>query len=310
MKSIADSVFYQDLKAKTDIDKNIESINDSMIIDKKLIETHLLFIEKKFNKMPLTTKILQYYKEGKINIIYQKKPVLFSYLPVVGRVISGGDPAIYVDITPFSKDKKNELKIDLSTLYCLLEYSVFLYDYFIMKKYVKIEMHPKIVRNIVLLYSKMCHKIMSALYGVDVEDRKSDIIRFLFSKFCLINIMGKKNDNTTNEIAYNSIFFNTTKRTIFNVDNTFEPNAYHSMKDFFTNLKTITGFEETKIIEFVPRYLRTYGESSAMSFDWLPGIFYVVFCTYNNVLIEHYILNNLAEREISEIYIETLSLIK
>lgn len=312
MKSINQSYIYSNILVVDETFKEkINKLDDSFLVSHDILDYHITILGKKYRRFPLTHKILKYYDEKKIRPVMSPKMLLFDFLPIIGKVTSEGEPVIYIDLFSYAVIKKNELIIDLQTLYSLLEYSVFLYDYNVLKEYKKIENNITIIKQTPKAYSKMVFKIFDKLYGFSIDEIKSDILRYIYAKFCLINIFGKPADETTNEIAYSCIFNNTTKKTILSVDNFFDDQAYENIINVTKNVKKLKGFENILAMTFVREFTRFYGEASILSLEFFPGIIFVIMNSLGlSDIVQQIKFNNLIQDEMNLIYTEIVRIIK
>lgn len=276
------------------LSNNIGVVSVSSHLDLNLIE-----MRKNTSYYPLTNKIIErtlktnaivpfFFTHDTGSIVDPKLPFIFTRQNTENRVGSGG--TVYVNLFGGSGNwtaDKLSFKITTPELYTYLEGGLIMYS-LLFEPHVgqKITENTTIMEMSTRIYSELFIKILekSSSKIIDKTDIKYSMMKFLISKFFLKYVMGKPEGTLVDQIAYNTLpkmvapTFNVVKELEqgFDID-------YSMLSSFLDSLEQeIYGTQTRMILNFTNKWMKTYGEKTALMMEYFPYFLFFVFSGLGN----------------------------
>lgn len=309
MKKLSDSALFKEMLSGPKLAKNIQSIDlNRDKIQLADISEQLNTINKKMN---FSTKgqILNYLNTGSICLFHNPEVSLPKYLATFGKMTNTGLTAV-IDISKYATVRGNGV-IDVfpRTLYGLLQNGMILLE--LSNNWNRYTMNIEFIKNASISYSKLVGKVLDKTFAINVEPVKSDLVHFYLAKFFLINVCGKSNNDTTDNIAHKSCFNGTRLEMILEEEKQFDEGVYDSIFNLFLNLKKLNGLENLKIRSFVENWVRMYGEGTILSLDYLPAFVSMIFSVSIGAgLHRDYLIDSVCSRSNSRMVFEFSKLLR
>jgi hypothetical protein len=285
MKSIKESYLFK-LQDKTyDLEKKMIAYQPSLDdLDLELIDEPLTTIRKRFNGYPARNIILNDLGLS-IKPIFNKErihiPVLLpAYLMNNPHPKGDLDRVIaIVNLTNYARynNKDNLLDIEPRQLFALLQTGESLLT--CIKKWNSITMSQNICKVGSLIYSRFFIKVLDKMFAVNFDRVKADKIKFVASKFFLINMLEKNSSSDIiNNMAYGNCTGNTSRNTINQFNEDFNPNAYLNFANLLQQLALeVEGLGALTVRTFLDTAMKLYGQSVVLAFDYFPMFLHMVF---------------------------------
>ena len=312
MKSLKDSYLFQINDKSSGLSQKMVSYNPTLDdLDLALIEEQLNTIQKRFSYTM---------KNRVINDITSKKRVVLAYNParmllptsVPAFLIARGDrPTSVVNITKYAtRDKNGELVVDTKTLYAMMQTGSLLLGCY--ENWVSITMNQTICKTGSSMYSKLVQKVFDKLFAINMDSVKSDKFKFLLSKFFLINLLGKSNSPSIDNMAYSNCTNGTPKLTIINFGQEFGDETFKDFNALINAIKDhFDGMGNLDTRQFMEAYIKMYGPSSMFSLEYFPYFCHMIFATMMGAHINmEYIIENIVGKEVDGFYNELNSAMK
>ena len=282
MKPIKDTFLFQmqdksiSLKSKM---LSYDPVLDDVSIES--IDEQLTTIKRRFN-YPAKNIILDDISI-RIKPIYNKDRITIpSYLPayiiVNPKPTSERDRVIaIVNLTNHASKAKDSdlLNIDPKQLFCLLQAGEILltcYD-----NWNSITLNQNICKNGALIYSRMFIKILDKMFAVNFDPIKADKIKFVASKFFLLNLLGRTQSETIDNMAYSTCTNGTLRNTINQFNEEFNINAYKRFDYFIQQIQlSLDGLYSLTVRTFIDQSLKMYGPSVVLAWEYFPMFIHIV----------------------------------
>lgn len=302
MKKITDSfIFNQALKN----DKTKQSITgivlsrDSVKIDS--LSESLSIINKRM-KYPGKVSVLDKIGKNQITFIYNPTLVTPKYLSTTLRLVNG-EPNATVNLTDFGKiDSMGNFDIYPKTLFSLAQTGVVYLE--MNKNWNRYINNVAIVKNGAIVYAQMFGKVLDKLYAIKIDSFKSDLIHFMIAKFFLINMCGRANTETTNNIAYYAAF-NKSSYELIKAEEENYPDSIYSNIEVFLKALAKQNLNGLGIRVFLENWTRMFGESTILGMDYLPSFLGTIFSVaINGNLCKDYIIEAISGKQIDMLYHE------
>ena len=235
-------------------------------------------------KYPTSSKVADLMQQGRIKFVYNPGTVsLPKYLNVVGiRKPGFPKPYFVVDLSsiPCRGNRDEELVVNARTLFCLMQNAAVLEMF--NEKWEVVANNDNLRKQGSMAYSKLATKILIKLYAVDNDAMKSDLIRFMFAKFYLLNMSGCQLDQKAlHEIAYMSCVGGTSKTEIERLEGELGSDKvkYENINTLFAAFKGVPGLFSLNMRSFTENWVRMYGTGFALAIDYLPSFLGMLFST-------------------------------
>lgn len=291
--SIEDSFIYKSFNASNSlIEKIVKYIKTSALLDKTFIEEQYNQIKKSVIS-PLSTRILEAYDNGEIELMYSRESKVGLSIPFIIRKNSSGKIVATIFIASFSSlDKNDNLTIPVKQLYALME-----------SAYValKMQINPLSVQRSVALmklcsnvYVQMLMRILNKEYALILDNVLYDKVVYSITRFFIEKIWAYPNKGLVEAYASSELKF------IEELDLSMTKASYDGaeIKDFndlINFIKTLSPrMKELNTRYFIERFVNTYHNSSILSIDYLPYIFFVII----NILLGSFLISQAALNDI------------
>lgn len=291
--SIEDSFIYKSFNASNSlIEKIVKYIKTSALLDKTFIEEQYNQIKKSVIS-PLSARILEAYDNGEIELMYSRESKVGLSIPFIIRKNSSGKIVATIFIASFSSlDKNDNLTIPVKQLYALME-----------SAYValKMQINPLSVQRSVALmklcsnvYVQMLMRILNKEYALILDNVLYDKVVYSITRFFIEKIWGYPNKGLVEAYASSELKF------IEELDLSMTKASYDGaeIKDFndlINFIKTLSPrMKELNTRYFIERFVNTYHNSSILSIDYLPYIFFVII----NILLGSFLISQAALNDI------------
>lgn len=162
------------------------------------VEDALRAINRRFDRFPLKTRVLDLYTNNRIILLCNPETVKVPSLLPAWRVATDRGPTAYVNLTPYAP-QAGAGAIDVRRLFGLLLFGEVLID--------SLTAWPKLQASLALakagarVYSAMMFKIADRLLGVSADPLHTDQLRYVFAKYFTVNMLGRETSETTDAIA-------------------------------------------------------------------------------------------------------------
>lgn len=305
MKSLQKTFVYQMLNGSSkSLDKKLLGFkNPTYELDTTNIQIELDTIKRRFNYQ-MKNQIINFVESKKIVPIYNLDNLnIVDSIPVIGMV-KEKKPVIYVNLTGQGRLSKDKIfSIDTRKLFALLQTGYILHQCSL--KWTKVTTNATVIKHGSSIYANIFSKVLDKTNAISLNKIRLDQVRYLASKFFLINMMERENNETTNSIAYRNCVNGTTLGTIFDTDINFTDDAYNSLDKFLLNLKTLDGLTDVNIRSYMENFIRMYGSSSVLALEYFPLFCHMIFSSMVNANINNQgIIEPMTAKDTGLMYVE------
>ena len=311
MKTLNDSSIFLSNPDIKEITKKMQSISMyTDIIPVDTFDSEMSTINRRFN-FGTENEVINEFKDGTIQFIDNPTLVLPKYVMTVGKVIDR-KIIMVINLSGYLNSKK---EIYPKKLFGLMQ--VALINNSCYKNWNKFINNMNFLKSNSLIYSRLVTRIFDKLFSIDLNKQSTDLVSFLFSKFFLITMCDKTDNDLVNNIAYNSCFNKTSLSMIKSQEDELQEeflkngnSLYDTIFTLFESLKNIPQIKDTNIRLFIENYVRMYGESTLLSLDYLPSFLDMIYSQVVGAdLNKEFMLEKNAGREINKSYVTFLNLI-
>jgi hypothetical protein len=168
-------------------------------VDHRDLEDSLKAITRRFDRFPLKGKTLDLYTNNQIQILNNKETVQVPAV-LTGWRIKGDNGRInaYINATPYVPSAGID-QLDVRKLFGLLVYGAVLVSTY--ESWNKISSSINIAKSGSAVYSRMIFKIIDKLTGIGMDRLHSDQVKFVLSKYFLINMLQRSPNESTDTLA-------------------------------------------------------------------------------------------------------------
>lgn len=311
MKSLTKTFLYQMLNGSNkNLDKQLGSIkNPTYKLDIDSVQVEIDTIKRRFNYQ-MKNEVIECLEKGQINLAYNLDNLTIpEAIPVVG-LVQNKKPIIYVNLTGKGRVTKDGIfSIDTRKLYSLLQTAYLLIQCSL--KWNKISMNATVIKNGSEIYSNIFSKVLDKTNAINLDKLRSDKVRYLASKFYLINMMERDNNETTNNIAYRSCVNGSTAAIMYDSDIDFDDNAYDDFDKFILNLSHLDGLSDITIRSYMENFIKMYGSSTILALDYFPFFCNMIFGSMMNAHINNEgLIEPLIGKQTGLMYVELARILK
>jgi len=310
MKKITDSALFREVTSNTSVINSIKSIYiDRDKLDLGKLDEAINIINR---RMTFATKgkVMSYLNNGDIILISNPLIKLPKYLNTLGKVYGNKVVAI-VDIANYASLNKTAESYDIypKTLFSLAQNGAVLLE--LVNNWNRYTSNTSIIKNGAIVYSKLVGKVMDKLFAIGIDNFKQDEIHFFLAKFFLLNLCGKANSETIDNISYNACTNKSSLKLIKEEEKKFDKDAYEDIFKFFESLKYVKGMQDLNVRSFIENWARMYGESTLLALDYLPSFISMIFSSVvNGNIAKDYIIESVVGKYVSPIYTEFSKLLR
>lgn len=304
MKKITDSAIFMRVVNNQGVMDGIKNINTSKdAVTLKLLSEPLGIIEKKMIG-PTKSSIMEGIKSKEIVIIYNKTLALPKYLNTIVKM-ENNKLISTVNITSFigSYNENTGITIYPKTLYTLLQNGFITRE--LVTNWNKYTNKVSIIKNLSIAYSKLFIKILDKLFAINLDDFNSDLVSYLVSKFFLINMADKVDNEVISDLAYFSCNNSSSLNLIKEQELTFTSNKFDNIITLCENIRDVRGLNSLSVRTFTENWARMYGEPSLLAIDYFPAFMSMVYgSTLGGNLYKDTIIMNIAGKWINASFTE------
>jgi hypothetical protein len=280
-------------------------------LDLKLLEDELNIIQKRFS-FPLKNKVIdELHSKKRIVPIFNKDRIKIPTSIPAYLYNLNGKPVSLVNLTNYgNKDKNGEFHIDTRQLFAVMQTGVVTLGCY--ENWNAISMNQSVAKLGASIYSKIFSKVLDKMFAVNLDPIKADKVRFIASKFFLLNVLGKTNGETVNNIAYGNCLNGTTRTTILAFDQSLPQTAYKRLDDFINAIaQTVEGCHTLTIRTFLDTYIKMYALSAIFALEYFPYFCHMLFSVAVGAHINsEYLIENLVGKELDKFYNEVSNIIR
>ena len=278
-----------------DINKITKTIKGEHLVQQDQLSDTFNIIKNRVNQAS-KNEVVNELENGNIILMNSKEVKLPNFMPVLN--IQGNKSL--VNITPYIKSNMN---INPNTLFGLAQAG--LINIKIKENANKIRNNAKLLIYASQIYSRLTTKVIDKLYATNINKKDSDLVSYMFAKFFLVSVVGRANDDTTEQIAYKSCHNKTDFELIKEMENKFDgQSSMINIFKLFEEFKKHPNFNKFSSRTFVENFTKMYGETTILSIDHLPSFLVTIFSAYVNAGInkEFIILNAINDKIIINCY--------
>lgn len=304
-KQLGDSALFNNLIVSDTLKNSLNKINVTRDgIKSSDIVSELAIIDKRLN-YPSKAKTMNLFDNGILILVNNKEVNIPTYLAVMPFADAKGG-RIMINLSKYSG--KTNVVNSPNTLFALMQNGLVSYELFTnWEKYVN---NIELMSLSSAIYSELSLKVLDKLYSTNLDKLNSDFISFVFAKFFLVYMAGKKDSDLVDGIAYKSCFNKSSFNIIKQKEELLEPELLY--KDIFTLFNKLNEMDmhNIKIRSFIENFVRMYGEQTILAIDHLPLFYHTVFSVIvNGNINKEYIIENTAKTSIVKCYSSFMRLI-
>lgn len=271
-KRLKDSVLFGETLYSDKIKQSMRRIDFNNAVRISDIQPELSVIEKRINQ-PTKFKILDLLYDGKIILIKDNLLDFPIYLSNLTFKNSNKETKSLVILNKYSKT--NNIVNNPTVLYGLLQNALIGYE--LENNWEKYKNNDGLMIHSAIAYSRLMSKIMDKLYSANLDLIYSDFLSFVFAKFFLLHMVGREDNDATDAMAYRAVFNKTSLSTIKSREVALDVDSlYLNIITLFNTLSSIPG-QKIRFRTFLEHYIKMYGESTALSLDYLPAFYQTIF---------------------------------
>lgn len=273
--TIEDSYIYKTFNSSNMmIEKIVKFFKTSTALDKSFIEEQYIQM-KKLTISPLTSRVVDAYDKGDIELLYSTTSKVGLSIPFIIRRNQSGKIVASIFISTFSSiDKNDNLNIPLKQLYGLMESAYIA---------LQLQLNPtRIQRNVALMkicalvYNQMFMKILNKDYALSLDKVLFDKVSYCIIRFFLDKIWEYPNKGLIDSYASNNLKY-ISDSDLDMVRMGYNDYKINTIEELLLYIKTISPrMNDLNIRYFIERFINTYHGSSIMSIDYLPYLFFVI----------------------------------
>lgn len=211
MKSLKDVLAFNLLNSNGEVEKALGSVDVRRDqVNPENIYDHLRTIQRRISD-PLKNKVLQDFDNGNIILIHnpEKLTNVPRFIPVWAAKV-GSKVVVYVNLTQHGKRAKqdDELDIPAKKLYALMQAGVIVREMVLNPK--SILTNIDVAKSGSIIYSRLIGQILDRKFGLGSEPLVLDQVTYALARFYLVNLLDRKDDDRTRNIATSAIKNGTT----------------------------------------------------------------------------------------------------
>lgn len=271
IKQVQHTYLFKQLNGNDRIINNIKEIKSKgIIIKKENLQTQFLQIEKLI-KNPTKQRVLDMVESRDIIMIYSPDGVKMpTAMPWFISSNSAGKVYALVCVDMFGRrdPDSGDVNIDYRKLYALLSMAYMGLKIYHNEKVVA--SRPSVLSNGSDIYSKMILKCLNKKYSLNLDKDKENKIRFLASKFYMINLLGIEDSDTVTNYAKKNCK-NPNNYMLDILDNDFGPENYTDFGTFMQGLinhPSLVGIlPNLTVRQFLEQFILMYDSSTVFSLE-------------------------------------------
>jgi hypothetical protein len=312
MKLLKDTFLFEFQDKASGLRERMTSYNPTMDnLDIKLIEDELNVIQKRFS-FPLKNRVIDdLVSKNRTIAVYNKDRVKVPTFVPAYLYNNNGKPVSLVNLTNYgAKTKEGEFVIDTRQLFAVLQTGTVLLGCY--ENWNAITMNQTVSKLGASIYSRIFSKVLDKMFAVNLDPIKADKVKYITSKFYLLNLLGKSNGETVSNIAYSTCLNGTTRTTITAFEQSMPENSYARLDNFIQAIATVLeGCHTLTVRTFLDTYIKMYGTSAIFALEYFPYLCHMLFSVAVGAhLNSEYLIENLIGRELDKFYNEVANIIR
>ena len=278
---------FKTTRSTSEMKKTLNSINtDKTRIVPETVTSAIGIIDKRM-KYAGKLKVLDAFIKGNVNLLFTEEriPSYLSVFPYVDRLDQTN-----LKIGVIANKCIGEDKTDISnvgTFYALMQAGYLRRR--LMLNFDRYTSNSKLQMSSVVAYSRLASRVLDKLFSINVDKMDSDVVSFIFAKFCLIKMMGKADGKLTNSVAAKASFNGTSLTYLEEKEAKFKETNPDMYDDIFHLFAAISSQHKVNIRSFISDYARMYGEASLLALDFYPALLEML----TSVAVNGYLYNDL-----------------
>ena len=271
-KKLSECFLFQSINAEARAriisEMSNKSIAESYALPRELMEEHISTISRRY-KFQSVGSVLEEYNKGNIVLVNYPKTQIPTFIPcwlIYGN--TGSKVIAVINASPYVKVQKDVIDIDTKRVFSLLQLGFLNLRAF--NTYTKIINNISIVTCLAKIYTKFVMKILDRNYSVNLNKVNGDKISYLIAKFFIINVLGKAESKTVNDIAANCCINSEATRI----------QCEQTEDDFTINFKILQHFfdadmpsafpclKEMTFRQVLESYCKVYGDFNFLSLEY------------------------------------------
>ena len=287
---LSSSTVFKTTRSVSEIKKTLDSINaEESKIDPATVTNAIGIIEKR-TKYAGKIKILEAFIGGTTTLIFSNEriPSYISTFPYVSKTSPNVLRVGVIANKAIGADKTDITNV--ATFYALMQTGYLRRQ--LMLNFDKYTSNSKLQMSSAVAYSRLASRVMDKLFSINVDKTDSDVISYMFAKFCLIRMMGKVDGQLTNSIAAKAAFNGTSLNYLEEKEVAYKTDSPEMYNDIFRLFSAISSKHKVNIRSFISDYARMYGEASLLALDFYPAFIEMI----SAVAVNGYLYNDLAIR--------------
>lgn len=284
------STVFKTTRSTSEIKKTLDSINaEESKIDPATVTNAIGIIEKR-TRYAGKIKILEAFIGGTTTLLFtnERIPSYISTFPYVSKTSPNVLRVGVIANKAIGADKTDITNV--ATFYALMQTGYLRRQ--LMLNFDKYTSNSKLQMSSAVAYSRLASRVMDKLFSINVDKTDSDIISYMFAKFCLIRMMGKVDGQLTNSIAAKAAFNGTSLNYLEEKEATYKKDNPEMYGDIFRLFSAISSKHKVNIRSFISDYARMYGEASLLALDFYPAFIEMI----SAVAVNGYLYNDLVIR--------------
>lgn len=305
-KKLSECFLFQsintDARAKIITEMSNKSIVDNYALTKDLMEEHIATISRRY-KFQSVGSVLEEYNKGNIVLVNYPKTQIPTFIPCWLTYGSNNKIVAVINASPYIKTQKDVIDIDTKRAFSLLQLGYLNLRAF--STYTKIVNNISVITCLAKIYTKFVMKILDRNYAVNINKVNGDKVSYLIAKFFIINVLGKAENKTVNDIAANCCV--NSEATRIQVEQTED--------DFTINFENIATFfdadmpsafpclKEMTFRQVLESYCKMYGDFNFLSLEYFYNFLsYIMSARVSANLGNDTLAMAIAERDIESAY--------
>lgn len=266
-----------------------------------------LTIEKNF-KYPTKHQVLKEVENGTIQLYYAppnvKLPTAMPFFLTKnahGQIIA----LVSVDIYGSMDKDTGYVTIDPKKLYAMMESALFAIYYY--TRHTEMMRKSAVIGDGSSIYAHMFARVLNKKYALNVDKTRYNNVIFLASKFFLVNILERPDDETTVNYAIRNCV-NANPMILRELNDSIPEDAMTSITKFIQFLADPNGpirLPDLTVRGYVEQYIVMYDASALLSLEYLPYFIYTILAVNTKSFINNQnILEDIVERSGPRLYVD------
>ncbi len=303
LKSIREGYLYELLNGNGVIDKTIiEYTEKGKQLGADELELTMSEIARTY-KIPLKSKVCDYYQEHKIKVISLENNHMTKSIPFFATGSQNG-PVAYIPIDAHSKrDKDGNYSIPTKNLYCLLEGAYILLSLINGNSISSIQALQKLSNN----YANMILRIFNKKFSLNLDRVKQNKLRYALNVFYLENLLQMDNEEVVSNIAIincSDISPTILKNTVEVIKRENGMDDINKFINSLTNDDLQFGFKDLTTRNFLESFISMYGPSNLLSLEYVPYFVFNLFAAKHGAFINNqYTVTEVIDKNVDKAYI-------